>query len=73
MATTTSTLSLTSADLTGDALGRLYAGDFLWMPWTPQAQHLSDIEIAPSVATGMVIEYMAVHNFANIYPTSADS
>ena len=42
-------------------------------PWTPQAQHLSDIEIAPSVATGMVVEYMAVHNFANIYPEHADS
>ena len=59
--------------LANSVIGRLYAGDFLWMPWTPQAQHLSDIEIAPSVATGMVIEYMAVHNFANIYPTSADS
>jgi len=59
--------------LANSVIGRLYAGDFLWMPWTPQAQHLSDIEIVPSVATGMVVEYMAVHNFANIYPTSADS
>jgi len=59
--------------LATNVIGRLYAGDFLWMPWTPQAQHLSDIEIAPSVATGMVVEYMAIHNFANIYPTSADS
>ena len=59
--------------LANSVIGRLYAGDFLWMPWTPQAQHLSDVEIAPSVATGMTIEYMAVHNFANIYPTSADS
>ena len=59
--------------LANSVIGRLYAGDFMWMPWTPQAQHLSDIEIAPSVATGMVIEYMAVHNFANIYPDSADS
>tara|TARA_R110002074_G_scaffold127174_1_gene266018 strand:+ start:84 stop:527 length:444 start_codon:yes stop_codon:yes gene_type:complete len=59
--------------LANSVIGRLYAGDFLWMPWTPQAQHLSDIEIAPSVATGMTVEYMAVHNFANIYPDSADS
>ena len=58
--------------LANSVIGRLYAGDFLWMPWTPQASLLSDIEIAPSVATGMVVEYMAVHNFANIYPTSAD-
>jgi len=54
-------------------IGRLYAGDFLWMPWSPKLQHVSDIEITPSVATGMNIEYMAIHNYANIYPDSADS
>ena len=58
----------------GDAIiGRLYAGDFLWMPWSPRAQHVNDLEITPSVATGMYIEFMAIHNFANIYPDSADS
>ena len=58
----------------GDAvIGRLYAGDFLWMPWSPKLQHVNDIEITPSVATGMWIEFMAIHNFANIYPNSADS
>ena len=58
----------------GDAvIGRLYAGDFLWMPWSPKLQHVSDIEITPSVATGMWVEYIAIHNFANIYPNSADS
>jgi|TARA_R110000764_G_scaffold139597_1_gene227634 hypothetical protein len=59
--------------LANSVIGRLYAGDFLWMPWTPQASLLSDIEIAPSVATGMVVEYMAVHNFANISMTSSDT
>jgi hypothetical protein len=59
--------------LANSVIGRLYAGDFLWMPWTPQAALLSDIEIAPSVATGMVVEYMAVHNFANISMTSSDT
>ena len=54
-------------------IGRLYAGDFLWMPWSPKLQHVNDIEITPSVATGMHIEFMAIHNFANIYPNSADS
>jgi hypothetical protein len=54
-------------------IGRLYAGDFMWMPWSPKLQHVNDIEITPSVATGMWIEFMAVHNFANIYPDSADS
>ena len=54
-------------------IGRLYAGDFMWMPWSPRAQHVNDIEITPSVATGMWVEFMAIHNFANIYPNSADS
>ena len=54
-------------------IGRLYAGDFMWMPWAPKAQHVNDLEITPSVATGMHIEFMAIHNFANIYPDSADS
>ena len=58
----------------GDAvIGRLYAGDFMWMPWSPKAQHVNDLEITPSVATGMWVEYVAIHNFANIYPASADS
>ena len=58
----------------GDAvIGKLYAGDFLWMPYSPKLQHVSDIEITPSVATGMFIEFMAIHDFANIYPDSADS
>ena len=54
-------------------IGKLYAGDFMWMPWSPKAQHVNDIEITPSVATGMHIEFMAIHNYANIYPDSADS
>jgi len=54
-------------------IGRLYAGDFMWMPWSPKARHVNDIEITPSVATGMWVEFMAIHNFANIYPNSADS
>ena len=54
-------------------IGRLYAGDFMWMPWSPKLQHVNDIEITPSVATGMWIEFMAIHNFDNIYPNSADS
>ena len=58
----------------GDAvIGRLYAGDFMWMPWSPKLQHVNDIELDPSVATGIWVEFMAIHNFANIYPDSADS
>tara|TARA_Y100000401_G_scaffold58497_1_gene46319 strand:+ start:782 stop:1225 length:444 start_codon:yes stop_codon:yes gene_type:complete len=58
----------------GDAtIGRLYAGDWMWMPWSPKAQHVNDIEITPSVATGMYVEFMAIHDYTNIYPDSADS
>ena len=63
-------ITVTIGDL---VIGRLYAGDFMWMPWSPKAQHINDLEITPSVATGMWIEFMAIHNFANIYPDSADS
>ena len=53
-------------------IGRLYAGDWMWMPWNQQAEHLSDIEIAPSVATGMWVEYMIIHEGV-VLTSSADS
>ena len=53
-------------------IGRLYAGDWMWMPWNQQAAHLSDIEIAPSVATGMWVEYMIIHE-GIVLTSSADS
>ena len=53
-------------------IGRLYAGDWMFMPWNQQAAHLSDIEIAPSVATGMWVEYMIVHEGV-VLTSSADS
>ena len=57
----------------GDKLiGRLYAGDFMWIPWNQEAQHLSDIELAPSVATGMWVEFMHIHE-GMVYPAGADS
>ena len=58
----------------GDAvIGRLYAGDFMWMPYSPKLIYSSDIELTPSVATGMWVEYMCIHNFANIKPVSIDT
>tara|TARA_Y100001963_G_C6628190_1_gene374986 strand:+ start:130 stop:567 length:438 start_codon:yes stop_codon:yes gene_type:complete len=53
-------------------IGRLYAGDWMWMPWNQQAAHLSDIEIAPNVATGMWIEYMIIHEGV-VLTSSVDS
>ena len=58
----------------GDKLiGRLYAGDFMWMPWSPKLAHVSDIEIDPSVGTGIWAEWICIHNFKDIYVDSADS
>ena len=58
--------------LGGNVIGRLYAGDWMWMPWEQENAHLSDIEIAPSVATGMWVEYMIIHE-GIVLTSSADS
>ena len=59
----------------GINIGRLYAGDFLWMPWdmiesANADNHHGDIEIAPSVATGMWFEWCMI-NEGTEYPTAA--
>ena len=56
----------------GNVIGKLYAGDWMWMPMEQKAAHLSDVEIAPSVATGMWVEYMMIHE-GIVLTTSADS
>ena len=52
-------------------IGKLYGGtgggDFMWMPWDHAADSLdgatkhADIELAPSVATGVHVEYAMIH------------
>jgi len=60
-------------------IGKLYGGsgggDFLWMPWdTAEDTHGSnlhaDIEVTPSVDTGMRIEYAMVHEGYEFRPAS---
>ena len=41
-------------------LGRLYAGDFMIIPWCAASDE-NDIFVKPSVATNMVIEYMVFY------------
>jgi autotransporter adhesin len=41
-------------------MGRLYAGDFAFFPWS-ESDAAGNIEVAPSVATQMEIEYMHIH------------
>ena len=51
----------------GINIGRLYGGDYLWMPWSQPADvtnvenHHGDIELAPSVATGMWFEWTCIN------------
>ena len=50
----------------GINIGRLYAGDYLWMPWSMKESanadnHHGDIEIAPSVATGMWFDWICIN------------
>ena len=55
-------------------IGRLYAGDYLFMPYSQIAQH-ADIEITPvaaAAAEGIDVEYTMIHEGLT-YPTSADS
>ena len=54
-------------------IGKLYAGDFLWMPWSMRESanannHHGYITITPSVATGMWVEWTCI-NEGTEYPT----
>jgi len=60
--------------ISGNVIGKLYAGDFLWMPWSQSEDghgnnRHGDIELAPSVATGMWFSWCMV-NEGTEYPTA---
>ena len=42
--------------IANQTIGKLYAQDFLWMPWNRSARFV-DLSLTPSVATGMTIDY----------------
>ena len=46
--------------IANNTIGRLYAGDFMWMPWNRSARFI-DISLTPSAATGMEYEYGMFH------------
>ena len=59
--------------IAGNIIGKLYAGDYLWMPWSQREDshgdnHHGDITVAPSVATGMWLEWACI-NEGTEYPT----
>lgn len=45
-------------DVNAQELGRLYAGDFMFIPYSAAAD--TDITITPSVATSMTLEFLAI-------------
>ena len=60
--------------VSGNVIGKLYAGDFMWMPWSMAEdadgdnKH-ADIQLAPSVATGMWFSWCMI-NEGTEYPTA---
>ena len=42
-----------------EELGRLYAGDWMFIPWS--AGSSNNVQVAPSVASSMKLEYVLVH------------
>ena len=60
--------------ISGNIIGKLYAGDYLWMPWSQSEDghgnnRHGDIELLPSVATGMWFEWACI-NEGTEYPTA---
>ena len=62
--------------VSGNVIGKLYAGDFMWMPWSMAEdadaggdnKH-ADIQLTPSVATGMWFSWCCI-NEGTEYPDS---
>ena len=46
-----------TVEINSEGIGRLYAGDWMFIPWGATAD-TNDIKIAPSVSTSLTIEYM---------------
>ena len=44
-------------------VGKLYAGDWMFIPWS-QSDAAGNIELQPSVATVLPVEYMMIHEGA---------
>ena len=49
-----------TGDVNAQELGRLYAGDWMFVPYSADTD--TDITITPSVATSMTLEYMAIYH-----------
>ena len=53
------TISIGDAGGTPEEIGRLYAGDWMFMPWSAH-DAANDICVTPSVSTALTIEYALI-------------
>lgn len=53
------TISIGDSGGTPEEIGRLYAGDWMFMPWSAH-DAANDICVTPSVSTTMVLEYLLI-------------
>jgi len=56
----TDTTEYATITINSEDLGRLYAGDWLFIPWSAEDAN-ADVKITPSVATSMKFDYVLVH------------
>ena len=54
------TISIGAAGGTVEEIGRLYAGDWMFMPWSAHDSN-NDICVTPSVDTTMILEYALIY------------
>lgn len=55
----TDTTEYITVYIQSEELGRLYAGDWMFIPWS--AGSSNNVQVAPSVASTMKLEYVLVH------------
>ena len=46
--------------INAEELGRLYAGDWMFIPWSAEDSG-ADVKVTPSVSSAMKLEYVLVH------------
>tara|TARA_R100000458_G_C8220235_1_gene204843 strand:- start:1 stop:423 length:423 start_codon:yes stop_codon:yes gene_type:complete len=56
----TDTTEYFTITINSEELGRLYAGDWMFIPWSAEDSG-ADVKVTPSVATSMKLEYVLVH------------
>ena len=57
--TSTTTSEYFTVTINAEEIGRLYAGDWAFLPWGAHDAD-NDIKITPSVSTSMTLEYMLI-------------